>query len=50
MKAHIFQRYKEDSTKEIFIDQVKKFQKSDKEYPWKTATVLQKSMYFKNML
>ena len=29
------------------IDQVHKFQNSDfKEYPWKAATVLQKSMYF----
>ena len=40
-----------ESTTGIFIDQVYKFQKSDfKEYPWKAANVLQKSIYFKNML
>ena len=33
------------------IDQVHKFQNSDfKEYPWRAATVLQKSMYFKNVV
>ena len=40
-----------ESTTDIFIDPVHKFQNSDfKEYPWKTAIVLQNSMYFKNML
>ena len=40
-----------ESTTGIFIDQVHKFQNSDfKEYPWKAAAVLQKSMYFRNML
>ena len=39
------------STTDIFSDQVNKFQNSDfKEYPWKAVIVLQKSMYFKNML
>ena len=39
-----------ESTTDIFIDQVHKFQNSDfKEYPWKAA-VLQKSICFKNML
>ena len=40
-----------ESTTDIFIDQVHKFQNNDfKEYSWKAATILQKSMYFKNML
>ena len=40
-----------ESTTDIFIDQVHKFQNCDfKEYPWKAATGLQKSMSFKNML
>ena len=40
-----------ESITDIFIDQVCKFQSSDfKEYPWKAATVLQKNMYFRNML
>ena len=39
------------STADIFMDQVHKFHNRDfKEYPWKDATVSQKSMYFKNML
>ena len=40
-----------ESTTDIFIEQVHKFQNSDfKEYPWNAATVLKISMYFKNML
>ena len=40
-----------ESTTDIFIDQVHKFENNDfKEYSWKAATVSQKSMYFKNML
>ena len=40
-----------ESTTDIFIDQIRKFQSNDfKEYSWKAATISQKSMYFKNML
>ena len=40
-----------ESTTDVFIDQVNKFQNSDfKAYPWKPTSVFQKSMYFKNML
>ena len=40
-----------ESTADIFIDQIRKFQSNDfKEYSWKAATISQKSMYFKNML
>ena len=40
-----------ESTTDIFIDQVHKFQNNDfKEYSLKAATISQKSMYFKNML
>ena len=49
--AHSSKLLKLESTTDIFIDQVHKFHNSDfKEYPWKVTAVLQKSMYFKNML